>query len=103
MKAVRRAAPLASPIKSTLLKVMLFMNISPYLFNEVATALASTRADNIMLIVFTNLFFFILFIMYIRSFSNGCLLLSDLIVRDIEESHYRISLQKDYTFVRIKF
>lgn len=38
MKAVRRAEPLASPIKSNLLKVMLFIIISPYLFNEVATA-----------------------------------------------------------------
>ncbi len=52
MKAVRRVAPLASPIKSDLLKVMLFIIISPYLFNVVATAFASTSADSTMPIVF---------------------------------------------------
>ena len=72
MKAVRRAAPLASPIKSDLLKVMLFIIISPYLFNVVATAFASTSADSTMPIVLKNLFDFILFIMRIRSFSNCC-------------------------------
>ncbi len=36
MKAVRRVAPLASPKKSDLLNVMLFIIISPYLFNVVA-------------------------------------------------------------------
>jgi len=54
MKAVRRAAPLASPIKSDLLKVMLFIIISPYLFNVVATAFASTSADSTMPIVLKN-------------------------------------------------
>ncbi len=67
MKAVRRAEPLASPIKSNLLKVMLFIIISPYLFNEVTTA-------PFRMVVVT-------------------LLLSDLIVRNVERSHYRISLQ----------
>ncbi len=72
MKAVRRVAPLASSIKSDLLKVMLFIIISPYLFNVVATAFASTSADSTMPIVLKKLFDFILFIMRIRSFSNCC-------------------------------
>ncbi|PEL14663.1 hypothetical protein COL52_31725, partial [Bacillus toyonensis] len=44
-----------------MLKVMLFIIISPYLFVE-ATDFASIRADNTMPIVFVNLLFFILFI-----------------------------------------
>ncbi|EOO95103.1 hypothetical protein II1_05786, partial [Bacillus cereus MC118] len=44
MKAVRRIEPLASPKKSNLLKVMLFIINSPYLFNVEATAFASIRA-----------------------------------------------------------
>ncbi|PDZ65014.1 hypothetical protein CON30_20340 [Bacillus cereus] len=55
-----------------MLKVMLFIIISPYLFNVVATAFASTSADSTMPIVFKKLFDFILFIMRIRSFSNCC-------------------------------
>ncbi|PGM90521.1 hypothetical protein CN958_21375 [Bacillus cereus] len=51
---------------------MLFIIISPYLFNVVATALASTSADSTMPIVLKKLFDFILFIMCIRSFSNCC-------------------------------
>ena len=62
MKAVRRREPLANPKKSNLLKVMLFMMHSPYLFNVEATAFASIRAENTMLIVFKKLFDFILFI-----------------------------------------
>ncbi|PRT16428.1 hypothetical protein DM800_04950 [Bacillus sp. AY18-3] len=45
-----------------MLKVMLFMMHSPYLFNVEATALASIRAENTMPIVFKKLFDFILFI-----------------------------------------
>ncbi|TXR77901.1 hypothetical protein DN408_18790 [Bacillus sp. AR13-1] len=62
MKAVRRTVPLASPKKSNLLKVMLFIMYSPYLFNVEATAFASIRAENTKLIVFKKLFVFILFI-----------------------------------------
>ncbi|AVI60617.1 hypothetical protein COM24_16120 [Bacillus toyonensis] len=62
-----------------MLKVMLFIIISPYLFVE-ATDFASIRADNTMPIVFVNLLFFILFIILIRSFSNSCCPVSDLIV-----------------------
>ncbi len=62
MKAVRRIEPLASPKKSNLLKVMLFIVNSPYLFNVEATDFASIRVDNIMPIVFKKLFVFILFI-----------------------------------------
>ncbi|MBH0357203.1 hypothetical protein COO15_23655 [Bacillus toyonensis] len=63
-----------------MLKVMLFIIHSPYLFNVEATDFASIRADNIMPIVFVNLLFFILFIILIRSFSNSCCPVSDLIV-----------------------
>ncbi|PGB01481.1 hypothetical protein COL93_16625 [Bacillus toyonensis] len=63
-----------------MLKVMLFIIHSPYLFNVEATDFASIRADNTMPIVFVNLFFFILFIILIRSFSNSCCPVSDLIV-----------------------
>ncbi|PEA18275.1 hypothetical protein CN996_24580 [Bacillus cereus] len=62
MKAVRRREPLASPKKSNLLKVRLFIINSPYLFNVEATVFASIRADNTMLIVCKKLFDFILFI-----------------------------------------
>ncbi|PDY81721.1 hypothetical protein COA08_11980 [Bacillus cereus] len=62
MKAVRRTERLASPKKSNLLKVMLFIIYSPYLFNVEATAFASIRADNTMPSVFKKLFDFILFI-----------------------------------------
>ncbi|PFM58230.1 hypothetical protein COJ48_27275 [Bacillus cereus] len=62
MKAVRRIEPLASPKKSNLLKVMLFIVNSPYLFNVEATDFASIRVDNTMPIVFKKLFVFILFI-----------------------------------------
>ncbi|PGM90477.1 hypothetical protein CN958_21405 [Bacillus cereus] len=62
MKAVRRTAPLARPKKSNLLKVMLFIINSPYLFNVEATAFASIRAEKTMPIVFKKLFVFILFI-----------------------------------------
>ncbi len=62
MKAVRRIEPLASPKKSNLLKFMLFIINSPYLFNVEATAFASIRAENTMHIVFKKLFVFILFI-----------------------------------------
>ncbi|GAB6563821.1 hypothetical protein bcgnr5388_46660 [Bacillus cereus] len=62
MKAVRRTDPLASPKKSNLLKVILFIMNFPYLFNVEATALASIRADNTMPIVFKKLFDFTLFI-----------------------------------------
>ncbi|AZJ18438.1 hypothetical protein CT694_01170 [Bacillus wiedmannii bv. thuringiensis] len=55
-----------------MLNVMLFIIISPYLFNVFATAFASTSADSTMPIVCKNLFDFILFIMRIRSFSNCC-------------------------------
>ncbi|PEC03474.1 hypothetical protein CN360_26890 [Bacillus cereus] len=80
MKAVRRSEPLASPKKSNWLKVMLFIIYSPYLFNVEATAFASIRAKNTMPIVCKKLFVFILFIILIRSFSNSCYLVSDLIV-----------------------
>jgi len=70
MKAVRRIEPLANPKKSNLLKVILLIMHSPYLFNVEATALASIRAENIMPTVFKKLFVFILFIILIRSFSN---------------------------------
>ncbi len=80
MKAVRRREPLANPKKSNLLKVMLFIIHSPYLFNVEATAFASIRAENTMPIVCKKLFVFILFIILIRSFSNSCYLVSDLIV-----------------------
>ena len=63
MKAVRRVAPLASPIKSDLLKVMLFIINSPYLFNVVATAFASTSADSTMPIVFK---------IYLISYCSSC-------------------------------
>ncbi|PFP90784.1 hypothetical protein COK06_23315 [Bacillus cereus] len=62
MKAVRRREPLASPKKSNLLKVRLFIINSPYLFNVEATVFASIRADNTILIVCKKLFDFILFI-----------------------------------------
>ncbi|PRT14311.1 hypothetical protein C6353_25315 [Bacillus toyonensis] len=55
-----------------MLKVMFCIIYSPYLFNVEATDFASIRADNTMPIVFVNLLFFILFIISIRSFSNGC-------------------------------
>ncbi|PEC58205.1 hypothetical protein CON91_28905 [Bacillus wiedmannii] len=55
-----------------MLNVMLFIIISPYLFNVEATDFASTSADSTMPIVCKNLFDFILFIMRIRSFSNCC-------------------------------
>ncbi len=80
MKAVRRREPLANPKKSNLLKVMLFIIHSPYLFNAEATAFASKRADNTMPIVCKELFVFILFIISIDSFSNSCCPVSDLIV-----------------------
>lgn len=102
MKAVRRVAPLASPIKSDLLKVMLFIIISPYLFNVVATAFASTSADSTMPIIFKNLFDFILFIMRIRSFSSCCCPAYVLIIGNMDTCNYRISLRKTYTFVRKK-
>ncbi|ASI80730.1 hypothetical protein BA202_01185 [Bacillus cereus] len=51
---------------------MLFIMYSPYLFNVEATAFASIRAENTMPIVCKRLFVFILFIILIRSFSNGC-------------------------------
>lgn len=102
MKAVRRVAPLASPIKSDLLNVMLFIIISPYLFNVVATAFASTSADSTMPIVFKNLFDFILFIMRIRSFRIVVALLYILIIGNMIACNYRISLRKTYTFVRKK-
>ena len=97
MKAVRRVAPLASPIKSDLLKVMLFIIISPYLFSVVATAFASTSADSTMPIVFKNLFDFILFIMRIRSFSNSCcpayvLIIGIWILPTIELAYERLTL-----------
>ncbi|PNK35874.1 hypothetical protein CBR55_23060 [Bacillus thuringiensis] len=63
-----------------MLKVMLFIIYSPYLFNVEATAFASIRVENTMPIVCKKLFVFILFIILIRSFSNGCYLVSDLIV-----------------------
>ncbi|OTY91097.1 hypothetical protein BK754_19600 [Bacillus thuringiensis serovar subtoxicus] len=63
-----------------MLKVMLFIIHSPYLFNVEATAFASKRAENTMPIVCKKLFVFILFIILIRSFSNSCYLVSDLIV-----------------------
>ncbi|MBR9675157.1 hypothetical protein BK721_01130 [Bacillus thuringiensis serovar nigeriensis] len=63
-----------------MLKVMLFIIHSPYLFNVEATAFASKRAENTMPIVCKKLFVFILFIIVIRSFSNSCYLVSDLIV-----------------------
>ena len=62
MKAVKRIEPLASPKKSNLLKVMLFIINSPYLFNVERRAFASIRAENTMPIVFKKLFVFILFI-----------------------------------------
>ncbi|AUD23831.1 hypothetical protein DBA60_28655 [Bacillus anthracis] len=43
-----------------MLKVMLFIAYSPYLFNVEATAFASIRVENIMPIVFKKLFDFIL-------------------------------------------
>ncbi|PEC52195.1 hypothetical protein COK56_24165 [Bacillus cereus] len=55
-----------------MLKVILFIMNSPYLFNVEATAFASIRAGNTMPIVFKKLFVFILFIILIRSFSNSC-------------------------------
>ncbi|PKJ53047.1 hypothetical protein CWE34_24295 [Bacillus sp. SN10] len=55
-----------------MLKVMLFMVDSPYLFNVEATVFASIRAENTMPIVCKKLFIFILFIILIRSFSNSC-------------------------------
>ncbi|PGK47702.1 hypothetical protein CN907_01190 [Bacillus anthracis] len=55
-----------------MLKVMLFIMHSPYLFNVEVTAFASKRAENIMPIVCKKLFVFILFIILIRSFSNSC-------------------------------
>ncbi|PEC77650.1 hypothetical protein CN277_27870 [Bacillus cereus] len=63
-----------------MLKVMLFIIHSPYLFNVEATAFASRRADNTMPIVCKKLFVFILFIISIDSFSNNCCPVSDLIV-----------------------
>ncbi|PES93623.1 hypothetical protein CN491_20030 [Bacillus cereus] len=63
-----------------MLKVMLFIIRSPYLFNVEATAFASIRAENTIPIVFIKLFDFILFIISIRSFSIGCCPVSDLIV-----------------------
>ncbi|PEW77165.1 hypothetical protein CN424_17475 [Bacillus cereus] len=55
-----------------MLKVILFIMNSPYLFNVEATAFASIRAENTMPIVLKKLFVFILFIILIRSFSNSC-------------------------------
>ncbi|PFE28974.1 hypothetical protein CN279_03630 [Bacillus anthracis] len=55
-----------------MLKVMLFMMHSPYLFNVEATAFASIRVENTMPSVLKKLFNFILFIILIRSFSNSC-------------------------------
>ena len=98
MKAVRRVAPLASPIKSDLLKVMLFIIISPYLFNVVATAFASTSADSTMPIVFK---------ICLISFCSSCVsapfrivvaLLYVLIIGNMIACNYRISLRKTYTF-----
>ncbi|OTY03796.1 hypothetical protein CN898_22205 [Bacillus thuringiensis] len=63
-----------------MLKVMLFIIYSPYLFNVEATAFASIRAENTMPIVCKKLFVFILFIILIRSFSNSCYPVSDSIV-----------------------
>ncbi|AUB66704.1 hypothetical protein CN917_16900 [Bacillus thuringiensis] len=63
-----------------MLKVMLFIIYSPYLFNVEATAFASIRAENTMPIVFKKLFVFILFSILIRSFSNSCYPVSDSIV-----------------------
>ncbi|PIE93279.1 hypothetical protein CO726_21840 [Bacillus fungorum] len=55
-----------------MLKVMLFMIHSPYLFNVETTDFASIRAENTMPIVCKKLFVFIVFIILIRSFSNSC-------------------------------
>ncbi|PGS21287.1 hypothetical protein COC59_22845 [Bacillus cereus] len=55
-----------------MLKVILFIMHSPYLFNVEATDFASIRAENTVPIVFKKLFVFILFIILIRSFSNSC-------------------------------
>ncbi|PEZ18181.1 hypothetical protein CN345_30230 [Bacillus thuringiensis] len=63
-----------------MLKVMLFIIHSPYLFNVEATAFASIRAENTMPIVFKKLFVFILFIILTRSFSNSCYPVSNSIV-----------------------
>ncbi|PGU21868.1 hypothetical protein COD22_18030 [Bacillus thuringiensis] len=63
-----------------MLKVMLFIIYSPYLFNVEATAFSSIRAENTMPIVFKKLFVFILFIILIRFFSNSCYPVSDSIV-----------------------
>ncbi|PEX94260.1 hypothetical protein COJ50_20640 [Bacillus cereus] len=63
-----------------MLKVMLFIIHSPYLFNVEATDFASIRAENTMLIVVKKLFIFIVFIISIRSFSSSCCPVSNLIV-----------------------
>ena len=103
MKAVRRVAPLASPIKSDLLKVMLFIIISPYLFNVVATAFASTSADSTMPIVFKNLFDFICSSCVSAPFRIVVALLYVLIIGNMIACNYRISLRKTYTFKKKTF